>query len=101
MRQLGQQQAGFLAVGVALVAGAGVGVAGVDHQVAGRFLGQVAARHLHRCRLEAVGGEHASGAATLGQLDDHQILFVGLFDARCDGGEFNAGHREPFGLCHG
>ena len=51
-------------VGPALVAGGGVGVAGVEHDRGGAAVGQVAAADLHRRRGHEVGGEHAGRAAT-------------------------------------
>ena len=45
-------------VGPALVAGGGVGVAGVEHDRGGAAVGEVAAADLHRRRGDQVGGEH-------------------------------------------
>ena len=61
----GQRHAAGMCRGQAGLAGAGVGIAGVDQHRADRSIGQMLAANLHRRRAEAVLREHAGDLAVV------------------------------------
>ena len=92
-----RQVQGLAAVGAALVAGAGVGLARVDQEP-----GHLAAvgQHLlaleHRRGLEFIGGEHARGNGGDLADDGAQVELAGLLEGRRGGGQ----NRYPAGYFH-
>ncbi len=65
------------------LAGAGVGVAGVDDHDTDRAAGpQMLAAHLHRRRGVTILGEHRTHGTALIEQEDGQVLAIGLADAR-------------------
>ena len=76
-----QGDAGGAGAHQAILAGAGVGVAGVDHHGPDVAARQVLAAHLHRGRAEAVLGEYARDAGARVDQDDGQVAPVGFADA--------------------
>ena len=81
-----QLGAGLARRGKPFLAGAGVGVAGVDHQRADRRVRidrrQMLPRHHHRRGAEAVLREHAGDARAGVELHHQQVLARGLADTR-------------------
>jgi hypothetical protein len=77
-----QRRAGGARARQAIGAGAGVGVAGVDHHGAdGLAARQMLAAHLHRRRAEAVLRKHARHRAAFVQQEHREVLAVGLAHA--------------------
>ncbi len=95
-----RRQGGTGAVGTlqAVGTGAGIGVAGVDHQRAdagahGR-LGEVLAAHLHRCGAEAVQRENAGHHAAFVERQQHEVTAMGLAHTSHRHPDANSGHRQ-------
>jgi hypothetical protein len=79
----------------AVLAGAGVGIAGVDdHGADGRAARQMLAADLHRRGAEAVLREHAGHAGAFVQQQHGQVLAVGLAHAGLGHAQSHAGDRE-------
>ena len=85
----------------AIGAGAGIGIAGVDHHGTDTLPAfQVRAAHLHRGSAKAVLREHSGHRSTFVQQKNGQVLAIGLADAgfghanaqACNGVQFG-GHR--------
>jgi hypothetical protein len=94
-QQLRQRGARGLRIREPRLAGAGVGVAGIDDQradrrAAGRDGGQVGFADLHRCGAEAVQREYAGDGGALLQFHDQHVLAAGLLDAGFGIADFNA-----------
>ncbi len=96
-RMLRQRLAAGLGVFHAPLAGAGVGVTGIDHQVARSLFGQVTATEDHRGGAELVAGENTGHPALRGQFEHHQVLATGLFDSGAGNTQLDARDREKFG----
>ena len=80
--ELGQGLATGDGVRQATLAGARVGVAGVDQQVAGRGRLEVAPRHHHGRGAEGVAGEYGgAGAHRTGSSISEQVLAIRVADA--------------------
>ncbi len=100
--QLRHFGAGGLGIGQARFAGAGIGVAGVDHQRADRLAAvlhgrQVGLADLDRRGAEAVQGEHAGDGGAVGDAHHQQVLAVGLLDAGLGKADLDAGDRFQVG----
>ena len=96
--QAGQRFAAAPGTGQAIGAGAGVGVAGIDHQradIAAR--GEVLAAQLHRGRAKAVAGEHARRDGPFVEREHHQVFAIGLADARHGDADAQAWHGVQVG----
>ncbi len=60
--------------------GAGIGIAGIDQQIARRRLREMPLGDYHRCGAKSIAGEHRGATRFLRQLDHHHIAPPGLFD---------------------
>ena len=98
--RIGQQATAGQTVFHALLAGARVGIAGIDHQVFGCPCGKTAFCHLHRRGAKTVQGENSADTGIFTQLQHHQVLAVGLLDASFNSGKTDTGDGQPFCLCH-
>jgi uncharacterized DUF497 family protein len=79
----------------ALLAGRGIGDAGIDHQRAQAAVArQVLAAQRHRRRAAAIPGKHPGGPTARRQLDQRQVAPVLLADAGLGGAEAHAGDGE-------
>src|SRR6202030_296077 len=77
------------------VAGAGVGIAGVDQQRARLCaLRQMLAAEGNGCRAEAVLGEYTRCVTARRELDQQDVIARPALDARRGGAERNAAHRK-------
>src|SRR5690606_31272414 len=74
------------------LAGAGIGVTGVDQQVA-RGVGQVLLAQGHRGGAEGVGGEHTGDAGVGRRLHDHYVLAAGPLDPGASNTKAKPGNR--------
>ena len=90
-QQSGQCCAGGARITHALLAGSGIGIAGVNQQRADAArLGEVLARDDHRRGTEAIPGEYTSDPRALAQLHHQQVLAVGPLDIRFRDAQRNA-----------
>ncbi len=80
-----------------LLAGTGVGIAGVDQQVTRRRLCQVASAEHHRGGTELVSGEDTRDLATRRQLEHHHVLAPGFLDAGAGDADTDTGDGVKIG----
>jgi len=91
----GQRGAGRARPVEAILAGAGIGVAGVDQQGTDAIVAtQMCLTHHNRRGTETVLGKHAYRFAALGQTHDQDVLAAGFLDTGAGDAQFDAGNRE-------
>lgn len=85
-----------------LLTGAGIGIAGVDHQRADLHAGiEMLLADLHRGGAEAVLGEYAGDGIAFVQADDQHVVALGFLDAGGGDAQRQAGNGEKSIIAQG